>query len=40
LQDDAGKALDLSLRAHGAPVRPVAAQPIRFMRKPGASAPR
>jgi len=40
LQDDAGKALDLSLRAHGAPVRPVAEQPIRFMRKPGASAPR
>jgi len=40
LQDDAGKALDLTLRAHGAPARPVAEQPIRFMRKPGASAPR
>jgi len=40
LQDDAGKALDLTLRAHGAPARPVVEQPIRFMRKPGASAPR
>jgi indolepyruvate ferredoxin oxidoreductase beta subunit len=40
LQDDAGKALDLALRAHGAPARPVVEQPIRFMRKPGASAPR
>ena len=40
LQDDAGKALDLTLRAHGAPARPVAEQPIRFMRKPVASAPR
>jgi indolepyruvate ferredoxin oxidoreductase beta subunit len=40
LQDDAGKALDLTLRAHGAPARPVPEQPIRFMRKPGASAPR
>ncbi len=38
LQDDAGKALDVSLRVHGAPARAVPEQPIRFMRKPGASA--
>jgi indolepyruvate ferredoxin oxidoreductase beta subunit len=40
LQDDAGKALDLTLRAHGAPARAVPEQAIRFMRKPGASARR
>ncbi len=34
LQDEAGKALDQSLLAHGAPARPVAAQPIRWMKNP------
>ena len=32
--DDAGKALDRTLVAHGAPARPVKAVPIRFVRKP------
>ncbi|AEG94357.1 indolepyruvate oxidoreductase subunit beta family protein [Ramlibacter tataouinensis] len=40
LADDAGKALDATLAAHGAPARPVKAQPIRFMRKPEAAKPR
>ena len=34
LADDAGKALDATLIAHGAPARPVKEQPIRFVRKP------
>ncbi len=36
LQDEAGSALDATLRAHGAPARPVREQPIRFVRKPRA----
>ena len=36
LADDAGKAFDLTLAQHGAPPRPVKAQPIRFMRRPAA----
>jgi len=36
LADDAGKALDTALVQHGAPPRPVKAQPIRFMRRPAA----
>ncbi len=39
LADEGGKALDLALVHHGAPPRPVVAQPIRWTRKP-ASAPR
>jgi indolepyruvate ferredoxin oxidoreductase beta subunit len=31
LRDEAGIALDQTLRAHGAPVREVKAQPIRWM---------
>lgn len=38
LTDEAGTALDAALRAHGAPPRPVQAQPIRWMRKPAAPA--
>ncbi|MET3514806.1 indolepyruvate ferredoxin oxidoreductase beta subunit [Pseudacidovorax sp. 1753] len=34
LADEAGTALDATLRAHGAPPRPVAEQPIRWMRRP------
>lgn len=34
LADDAGKAFDATLVKHGAPARPVKAQPIRWMRKP------
>ncbi|HEY1228180.1 MAG TPA: DUF6537 domain-containing protein, partial [Ramlibacter sp.] len=34
LADDAGQALDATLVRHGAPPRPVKAQPIRFMRRP------
>jgi indolepyruvate ferredoxin oxidoreductase beta subunit len=34
LADEAGKALDDVLVRHGAPARPVKAQPIRWMRKP------
>ncbi len=37
LADDAGTALDLALRQHGAPPRPLKEQPIRWMRRPGAS---
>ena len=36
LADDAGKALDATLMAHGAPARPVRAQPIRWMPRPRA----
>lgn len=36
LQDEAGTALDATLRQHGAPARPVREQPIRFVRKPRA----
>lgn len=38
LADDAGKALDATLQAHGAPARPVKPQPIRWMRRPAGSA--
>ncbi|MES1265152.1 MAG: DUF6537 domain-containing protein, partial [Variovorax sp.] len=38
LADDAGKALDTALAAHGAPARPVKAHPIRFVRKPKTTA--
>jgi indolepyruvate ferredoxin oxidoreductase beta subunit len=38
LADEAGTALDAALRAHGAPPRPVKAQPIRWIRKPTAPA--
>ena len=34
LADDAGNALDLTLKQFGAPARPLKAQPIRWMRKP------
>jgi indolepyruvate ferredoxin oxidoreductase beta subunit len=34
LADEAGKALDAALLSHGAPARPVKAQPIRWMRRP------
>jgi indolepyruvate ferredoxin oxidoreductase beta subunit len=34
LADDAGKALDATLVQHGAPARPIKAQPIRWMRRP------
>ena len=34
LQDEAGQALDQALRAHGAPARPVAEQPIVWMKNP------
>ena len=34
LADEAGTALDATLRQHGAPPRPIREQPIRFMRKP------
>jgi indolepyruvate ferredoxin oxidoreductase beta subunit len=33
LADDAGKALDATLAAHGAPPRPVKEQPVRFVRR-------
>jgi indolepyruvate ferredoxin oxidoreductase beta subunit len=33
LADDAGLALDRTLRAHGAPARPVRAQPVRFYKR-------
>jgi len=36
LTDEAGTALDATLRQHGAPARPVKEQPIRFVRKPKA----
>lgn len=38
LADDAGTALDLMLKIHGAPARPVKEAPIRFMRRPGSTA--
>lgn len=38
LADDAGRALDTTLVQHGAPPRPVKAQPIRWMRRPPGSA--
>ena len=39
LADDAGRALDAALVAHGAPARPITAQPIRWMkRKPTGEA--
>ena len=34
LADEAGAALDATLRQHGAPARPVKEKPIRFVRKP------
>ena len=34
LQDEAGKALDQALVQHGAPARPMAVQPIRWMKNP------
>lgn len=37
LADDAGKALDAALVQHGAPPRPLKAQPIRWMRRPPGS---
>jgi indolepyruvate ferredoxin oxidoreductase beta subunit len=39
LADEAGSRLDATLRAHGAPPRPVREQPIRWMRKPRPTAP-
>ncbi len=36
LADDAGRALDAALVRHGAPPRPLKAQPIRWMRRPPA----
>jgi indolepyruvate ferredoxin oxidoreductase beta subunit len=39
LADDAGKALDATLVAHGAPPRPVKEQPIRFVRRNAARKP-
>jgi len=39
LADEAGTRLDATLRAHGAPPRPVREQPIRWVRKPRPSAP-
>jgi indolepyruvate ferredoxin oxidoreductase beta subunit len=38
LADEAGKAFDSALVQHGAPPRPVKEQPIRFVRKPKATA--
>ena len=38
LADDAGKALDQALSAHGAPPRPIKAVPIRFVRRSGRAA--
>ena len=39
LADEGGKALDLALRQHGAPARPVAAQPVQWVRRrPGGPA--
>ena len=37
LADDAGKTLDQTLVKHGAPARPVKAQPIRWMRRPSST---
>jgi len=38
LADDSGKALDKTLISHGAPARPIKAQPIVWMKKPRQSA--
>ncbi|SFL88810.1 indolepyruvate oxidoreductase subunit beta family protein [Variovorax sp. OV329] len=38
LQEDSGKALDAALVRHGAPPRPVTAQPIRWMKRPPSQA--
>ena len=38
LADEAGNALDAALLRHGAPARPVKAQPIRWMKRPPQSA--
>ena len=38
LQDEGGKALDAALLRHGAPPRPVVAQPIRWMKRPPSQA--
>jgi len=40
LADEGGKALDQALAAHGAPPRAVVAQPIRWMKRAAAGAPR
>ena len=40
LADDAGTALDATLVRHGAPPRPVKAQPIRWMKRTPNAAPR
>jgi indolepyruvate ferredoxin oxidoreductase, beta subunit len=37
LADEGGRALDQALASHGAPARPVVAQPIRWTRRPGPS---
>ena len=39
LADEAGTALDAALVRHGAPPRPVVAQPIRWMKRPPAATP-
>jgi indolepyruvate ferredoxin oxidoreductase beta subunit len=39
LADEAGTALDATLVRHGAPPRPVIAQPIRWMKRPPATTP-
>ncbi len=39
LQDEGGKALDATLRAHGAPARPLREQPIHFVRRPSQRKP-
>jgi indolepyruvate ferredoxin oxidoreductase beta subunit len=38
LADEAGTALDATLLRHGAPARPVKAQPIRWMKRPPSSS--
>jgi len=38
LADDSGRSLDAALQRHGAPARPVQAQPIRWMRRPPAAS--
>ena len=38
LQDEGGQALDAALLRHGAPPRPVVAQPIRWMKRPPSQA--
>ena len=40
LADEGGRGLDQALGRHGIPPRPVVAQPIRWMGKPAAAAPR